>query len=336
MGAGWHEREHAAFGFPFRRSASASRGWRSRSRSCAPSSTTARSTTTAPTTRARPLRAAPAPAAGPRADHPGRRREAARRAPGGGVRGRVQRRLRDPGRTRAAQQRLDAACEAIGRDPATLTRSLMTRCVVGATPVELDRRLRRVAERAARTRPTIASSLDRDAWIVGTPDEVLERIAAYREAGGRALHAAAPRPRRSRHAGRARDLRPAAGVLRAFSGPLGYGADGSRGHSSAGRASGWQPEGQGFDPPWLHSTKCLHNRSCSTPCALPARSVTFGSWRRRRGRTRLDHPLRRIVGAGFSPNPERATAAASRPRAYRSRLGRRWRRRRSCQVDSFG
>ena len=24
------------------------------------------------------------------------------------------------------------------------------------------------------------------------------------------------------------------------------------GHSSAGRALGWQPRGQGFDPPWLH------------------------------------------------------------------------------------
>src|SRR3954454_24557868 len=26
-----------------------------------------------------------------------------------------------------------------------------------------------------------------------------------------------------------------------------------RGHSSAGRARGWQPRGRGFEPPWLHS-----------------------------------------------------------------------------------
>ena len=59
----------------------------------------------------------------------------------------------------------------------------MTRCVVGATASELNRRLRRVAERAGEDPDTIATSPDRDAWIVGTPDEVLERIASYREAG---------------------------------------------------------------------------------------------------------------------------------------------------------
>ena len=35
-------------------------------------------------------------------------------------------------------------------------------------------------------------------------------------------------------------------VLRAFEGATKWG------HSSAGRALGWQPRGQGFDPPWLH------------------------------------------------------------------------------------
>jgi hypothetical protein len=30
---------------------------------------------------------------------------------------------------------------------------------------------------------------------------------------------------------------------------------GARAHSSAGRASGWQPEGQGFESPWVHFTQ---------------------------------------------------------------------------------
>src|SRR5439155_3253921 len=36
---------------------------------------------------------------------------------------------------------------------------------------------------------------------------------------------------------------------------------GQRGRSSAGRASGWQPEGQGFEPPRLHRLGCMSHES---------------------------------------------------------------------------
>ena len=183
MGAGWHEREHAAFGFPF------------------PPLGERLAMLEEQVAILRSLFDAGA------IDHHGthyaldhcvlRPRPLQERVPiilGGGAKPRGARVaaayadeynvvFETPDATRAAQQRLDAACEAIGRDPATLTRSLMTRCVVGATPAELDRRLRRVAERAGEDPATIAASPERDAWIVGTPDEVLERIARYREAG---------------------------------------------------------------------------------------------------------------------------------------------------------
>jgi hypothetical protein len=38
--------------------------------------------------------------------------------------------------------------------------------------------------------------------------------------------------------------------------------DAFRAHSSAGRASGWQPEGQGFESPWVHKQgKCRWGQS---------------------------------------------------------------------------
>jgi alkanesulfonate monooxygenase SsuD/methylene tetrahydromethanopterin reductase-like flavin-dependent oxidoreductase (luciferase family) len=87
-----------------------------------------------------------------------------------------------PDDCRASNERLDRACEAAGRDPATLRRSLMTRCVVGRDEAEVRDRLRRVGERE-NSDVLAAEPTEGGAWITGTPERVLERIAAYRAAG---------------------------------------------------------------------------------------------------------------------------------------------------------
>jgi alkanesulfonate monooxygenase SsuD/methylene tetrahydromethanopterin reductase-like flavin-dependent oxidoreductase (luciferase family) len=81
-----------------------------------------------------------------------------------------------PEEARARRARVDEAAERAGREP--LVFSLMTQCVVGETDADLDARLRRLEERIGR-----APERGDDATIVGTIDEVVERLHAYEEAG---------------------------------------------------------------------------------------------------------------------------------------------------------
>ncbi len=79
---------------------------------------------------------------------------------------------------------LDAACEAAGRDPATLTRSAM----VGVLLAEDETRLRR---RRDELFEALGEEGDADAWfaerrrrwIMGTPDEARATVARFAEAG---------------------------------------------------------------------------------------------------------------------------------------------------------
>lgn len=82
----------------------------------------------------------------------------------------------EPDECRRRRRRIDEACERLGRDPATLPLSLMTTCVVGGDRTELRDRVERVAQRTGRE-PTP------DGRVVGTLDEVVERLAEYEEAG---------------------------------------------------------------------------------------------------------------------------------------------------------
>jgi alkanesulfonate monooxygenase SsuD/methylene tetrahydromethanopterin reductase-like flavin-dependent oxidoreductase (luciferase family) len=84
---------------------------------------------------------------------------------------------------RDVRERLDAACEAIGRDPASLPLSLNTGWVVGDDRAELEDRLRRLAEWEG------ATSADRyreglsESWIVATTDEAMRRVGELEAAG---------------------------------------------------------------------------------------------------------------------------------------------------------
>jgi F420-dependent oxidoreductase-like protein len=84
-----------------------------------------------------------------------------------------------------ARQRREAsarACEEVGRDP--LVFSMMIGCVIGADTGEVEDRARRLHDRAGAEEPFDEwFEKRREVWLVGTVDEVGERLAAYEDAG---------------------------------------------------------------------------------------------------------------------------------------------------------
>jgi F420-dependent oxidoreductase-like protein len=79
---------------------------------------------------------------------------------------------------RARRARLDAACEQIGRDPATLPLSLMATCVVGRDRAEYEDRLGRVRDLLGSWQMGVEEN-----WIAGTPDDVRQRFTELESAG---------------------------------------------------------------------------------------------------------------------------------------------------------
>jgi F420-dependent oxidoreductase-like protein len=72
---------------------------------------------------------------------------------------------------------LDEACRRQGRDPSTLTFSLMTGCVIGSDASDVHERAGRVMERMGRAGDAGEFVRDHgDAWIIGTVDEVRVRL----------------------------------------------------------------------------------------------------------------------------------------------------------------
>ena len=83
-----------------------------------------------------------------------------------------------PAELRVKRDRLDAACEEIGRDPATLPLSMMVTAVVGRDRAEVDERLARVRG--------LLSQFEMGAeqnWVQGTVDDVLEQFEKLEAAG---------------------------------------------------------------------------------------------------------------------------------------------------------
>ena len=76
------------------------------------------------------------------------------------------------------RDRLDVACEDIGREPATLPLSMMVTAVVGRDRAEVDQRLTRVRCLLARFEMGAEQN-----WILGTVDDVLEQFEALEAAG---------------------------------------------------------------------------------------------------------------------------------------------------------
>jgi F420-dependent oxidoreductase-like protein len=79
---------------------------------------------------------------------------------------------------------LDGACEAAGRDPATLRRSAMVGAVVGRDPADLRRRQAAVLDEfELRGEAEAWFAERRSRWIVGTPEEARETVARFEAAG---------------------------------------------------------------------------------------------------------------------------------------------------------
>jgi F420-dependent oxidoreductase-like protein len=81
---------------------------------------------------------------------------------------------------RQRKARIDAACEEAGRDPIPF--SIMTAVLVGVDSADLTDRLRRFAEKTGADAGALAASAP-EAWIVGTLDEAAEQLALRRATG---------------------------------------------------------------------------------------------------------------------------------------------------------
>lgn len=85
---------------------------------------------------------------------------------------------------RARKEALDRACAEEERDPATLGYSVMTACFLGETDADVGARVGRfLAVRGDGADPAELIRERRDRWLVGTVDEVVERIEGLRAVG---------------------------------------------------------------------------------------------------------------------------------------------------------
>ena len=87
---------------------------------------------------------------------------------------------------RERKQRLVAACEAAGRDPASLRFSVMTACFVGSDRGEAIERVRGFLDLSAdgdHPDPEEVFRERRDRWLAGTVEDVIERIEELRTIG---------------------------------------------------------------------------------------------------------------------------------------------------------
>jgi F420-dependent oxidoreductase-like protein len=184
MGSGWYEREHDAHGFPFLDGRQRFELFAEQVEVAVRSWTEDRFDHEGPAYRLRDQQALPRPLQQP---HPPlvlggtvKRRFAAlaaRYATEVNTLGAPDEELRE------RKAKLDRACEEAGRDPATLGFSVMTACFMGETEADVVERVTRflAIRAAADARSLIAERRDR--WLLGTVEEVAERIEGLRALG---------------------------------------------------------------------------------------------------------------------------------------------------------
>jgi alkanesulfonate monooxygenase SsuD/methylene tetrahydromethanopterin reductase-like flavin-dependent oxidoreductase (luciferase family) len=202
MGAGWHEREHRAYGFPFADSASRMDVFEEQVAIVAGLLGTAPFSHVGPCYAYAEVDARPKPVRGRIplivGGSAGRRsaRTAARWADEYNT-GAV-----DAEECRRRRRRLDAACAEAGRDPASLRLSVCTWMLTGRDQVDLDARARAVAGFRGvpdRTPKDLLRGLAADGWLVGTLDAVAEQLRSLAAAGAERVVLALPPHRDLEH-----------------------------------------------------------------------------------------------------------------------------------------
>jgi alkanesulfonate monooxygenase SsuD/methylene tetrahydromethanopterin reductase-like flavin-dependent oxidoreductase (luciferase family) len=90
-----------------------------------------------------------------------------------------------PDRAAEVGKELDAACDAIGRDPSTLTRSTMAGVLVGRTETEVAEREAALLAAFGADMETGEAWLDerRQRWVHGTPDAARAQLQRFADAG---------------------------------------------------------------------------------------------------------------------------------------------------------
>jgi F420-dependent oxidoreductase-like protein len=186
LGAGWNEGEHRAFGFPFydvptrirlfaEQLEIIHRQWTEDSFSFAGEHYTLENCQALP----RPVQTPHPPLIVGGAAKPGTVGPAVRFAE------EYNTTYASPDEIRERHARVREGCEAAGRDPSSMTFSIMTAVVVGTDRAELLERVRRTMERTGETGDADAwLTLARaEGWIVGLVDEVAEQMHALADAG---------------------------------------------------------------------------------------------------------------------------------------------------------
>jgi F420-dependent oxidoreductase-like protein len=185
LGAGWHEREHAAFGFPFPPLGERMDVFEEQAAVIVGQWTTPGFSFSGAHYRLDACDALPLPVQEP---HPplivggsGRRRSVAV-----AVRFAQEYNLVSgtAAEARALRARLDEACEREGRDPATLVLSMMTTVCVGASEADAVRRAQLMVDRGIEEGDAAALLREhRDTWVCGSVAQAAEHLAALRAAG---------------------------------------------------------------------------------------------------------------------------------------------------------
>jgi len=186
LGAGWHEREHAAFGFPFAPLGERMDVFEEQADVIVGQWTTAAFSYSGRHYRLEACDALPRPVQRPHlpliVGGAGRRRSVAV-----AVRLAQEYNVTYPtvAECRALRSRLDAACEREGRDPATLVLSVMTTVVVGADERDAARRAQAMVDRGIEEGADGGALLaaNRDTWVCGSVAQAAERLAELRDAG---------------------------------------------------------------------------------------------------------------------------------------------------------
>ena len=90
-----------------------------------------------------------------------------------------------PAKAAEVGRELDAACVAIGRDPATLSRSTMAGVLIGRTTDEVRARETKLLAAFGTDAETGEAWLEerRSRWVYGTPDDARAQVARFAEAG---------------------------------------------------------------------------------------------------------------------------------------------------------